>query len=289
MPRTDPLRSSLRDEARALEPWARSRGTTGPSVVASRATAVVALVGCGRLGAVVVDVLGSAGVETVVLDDARQVRPADVGVGGLREHHVGRRRDDAVGDAARVSHHALKVGRRDALSPDVVVLVVEDGGEVLRTARLMAEGVAHLVVTAAAWGAAVGPFVLPGQTACMRCVELQDPSDGRGGRGADGQTGRGAGRDVGVDVDIPEQGAGEAAHVPGGTGLPVLVPQPSVVAALAGAVVAAEVLAYLDGRRPATAGASIEVETLDAMPRLRGWSVHPRCGCTGMGAVAPGS
>lgn len=284
MPTTDPLRSSLRDEARALEPWARSRGTTGPSVVAARATAVVALVGCGRLGAVVVDVLGSAGVETVVLDDARQVRPADVGVGGLREHHVGRRRDDAVGDAARVSHRALKVGRRDALSPDVVVLVVEDGGEVLRTARLMAEGVSHLVVTVAAWGAAVGPFVLPGQTACMRCVELQDPSDGRGGRGAQGGTGPGAGQ----GVDLPVRDPGGTDHVPGGTGLPVLVPQPSVVAALAGAVVAAEVLAYLDGRRPATAGASIEVETLDAMPRLRGWSVHPRCGCTGMGAVAPG-
>ncbi|ACZ22655.1 hypothetical protein Sked_27530 [Sanguibacter keddieii DSM 10542] len=286
MPTTDLLRSSLCDEARALEPWARSRGTTGPSVVAARATGVVALVGCGRLGAVVVDVLASAGVETVVLDDARQVRQADVGVGGLREHHVGRRRDDAVGDAARLSHRALRVGRRDALSPDVVVLVVEDGGEVLRTARLMAEGVAHLVVTVAAWGAAVGPFVLPGLTACMRCVELQDPSDGRAGRGADGQAGRGAGRDVGAD--IPGQVAGGTAHVPGGTGLPLLVPQPSVVAALAGAVVAAEVLAYLDGRRPATAGASIEVEALDAMPRLRGWSVHPRCGCTGMGAVAPG-
>jgi hypothetical protein len=283
VPTTDLLRSSLCDEARALEPWARSRGTTGRSVVAARATGVVALVGCGRLGAVAVDVLGSAGVETVVLDDARQVRQTDVGVGGLREQHVGRRRDDAVGDVARVSHRALGVGRRDALSPDVVVLVVEDG-EVLRTARLMAEGVAHLVVTVAAWGAAVGPFVLPGRTACMRCVELQDPSDGRAGRGAQGGTGPGAG--YGVDVPVRDPGATD--QVPGGTGLPVLVPQPSVVAALAGAVVAAEVLAYLDGRRPATAGASIEVETLDAMPRLRGWSVHPRCGCTGMGAVAPG-
>lgn len=286
MPTTDLLRSSLCDEARALEPWARSRGTTGPSVVAARATGVVALVGCGRLGAVAVDVLGSAGVETVVLDDARQVRQTDVGVGGLREQHVGRRRDDAVGDVARVSHRALRVGRRDAISPDVVVLVVEDGGEVLRTARLMAEGVAHLVVTVATWGAVVGPFVLPGQTACMRCVELQDPSDGRAGRGAQGGTEPGAGPDVGVDVPVREPGGTD--QVPGGTGLPVLVPQPSVVAALAGAVVAAEVLAYLDGRRPATAGASIEVETLDAMPRLRGWSVHPRCGCSGMGAVAPG-
>ena len=278
MPTTDPLRSTLHDETRALEPWARRCGTTGADVVAGRAAPVVAVAGCGRLGAVAVDVLGSSGVETLVLDDARQVRPADVGTGGLREHHVGRRRDDAVGDVVTGSHRRTRVARPESVSPDVVVLVLEGGDQVVRTARLMAEGVAHLVVSVTAWGAVVGPFVLPGRTACLRCVELADPSEVRGGRGAEVGTG-----DAGGAVD-----AGVPAQVPGGVGLPVLLPQTSVVAAVGGALVAAEVLAYLDGRRPATAGASIEVETLDAVPRLRGWSVHPRCGCTGMGAVAPG-
>lgn len=277
VPTTDPLRSALHDEARALEPWARRWGTTGAAVVAGRAAPVVAVAGCGRLGAVAVDVLGSAGVETLVLDDVRQVRPADVGTGGLREHHVGRRRDDAVGDVVTGSHRRTRVVRPESVSPEVVVLVLEGGDQVLRTARLMAEGVAHLVVSVTGWGAVVGPFVLPGETACLRCVELAETSDVRGGRAAEVGPGEARGADVGVHAEVP-----------GGVGLPVLLPQTSVVAAVAGALVAAEVIAYLDGRRPATAGASIEVETLDAVPRLRGWSVHPRCGCTGWGAVAPG-
>lgn len=275
---TDTLRSALHDEARALDPWARRRGTTGAAVVAGRAAPVVAVAGCGRLGAVAVDVLGSAGVETLVLDDARQVRPADVGAGGLREHHVGRRRDDAVGDVVTGSHRRTRVARSDSVSPEVVVLVLEGEEQVVRTARLMAEGVVHLVVSVTGWGAVVGPFVLPGETACLRCVELADPSHVQGG----------CWTEVGEGDARGARGAGLHAEVPGGVGLPTLLPQTSVVAAVAGALVAAEVLAYLDGRRPATAGASIEVETLDAVPRLRGWSVHPRCGCTGLGATAPG-
>ena len=247
--------------------------------MAARAGRVVAVVGVGRLWAVAVDVLTASGVGTLLLDDAREVHPTEVGVGGLREHHVGRRRDDALRDVVVLGRRGTQVGDAQQDSPDVVVLVVEEGVGVLRTARLVAEGVPHLVVTVTAWGAVVGPFVLPGETACVRCVELQvealadDAED-------DALRTRETAGSVGA--------AGAAGSPSAGAAQEERVPQSSAVAATAGALVAAEVVAYLDGRRPATAGASIEVETLDAMPRLRGWSVHPRCGCTEMGALAPG-
>lgn len=262
--------SALRDDAAAVDEHARARGSTGQAVVAARAGRVVAVVGTGRLGAVAADVLAASGVGTLLLDDAREVRQGDVGVGGLREHHVGRRGDDALSDVITLSRRRSRVGDPRLESPDVVVLVVEEGLEVLRTARLVAEVVPHLVVTVTGWGAVVGPFVLPGETACVRCVELRSGSpderrDGRAPQAVDG-----------------------VARAAGGVARGDRVPQAAAVAATAGALVAAEVVAYLDGRRPATAGASIEVEALDAMPRLRGWSVHPRCGCTEMGVMSPG-
>lgn len=238
--------------------------------MAARARRVVAVVGTGRLGAVAVDVLTASGIGTLLLVDPREVRPSDVGVGGLREHHVGRRWDDALRDVVVLARRRTQVGDGEHDSPDVVVLVVEEGVGVLRTARLVAEGVPHLVVTVTAWGAVVGPFVLPGQTACVRCVELQVESLG----------------DL-ADDEAPHP-AGPLAPAALGAAPGGRLPQSSAVAATAGALVAAEVVVYLDGRRPATAGASIDVETLDAMPRLRGWSVHPRCGCTETGVVAPG-
>lgn len=238
-------------------------------MVTARAGRVVAVVGTGRIGAVAADVLAASGVGTLLLDDAREVRAPDVGVGGLREHHVGRRGDDALRDVVTVNRRPTRVGDPGLDSPDVVVLVVEEGLAVLRTARLVAEVVPHLVVTVTRWGAVVGPFVLPGETACVRCVELQ----------------------AGTAAELTAESAppvGARERDGGGAARGDRVPQASAVAATAGALVAAEVVAYLDGRRPATAGASIEVEALDAMPRLRGWSVHPRCGCTEMGVMAPG-
>lgn len=301
MPAVQALRSTLDDDARALSGWARARGTTGAAAVAARADRSVAVVGSGRIGGVVVDVLASSGVGTVLLDDVREVRPGDVGVGGLRERDVGRRRDDALGELVAHRYSGFRVCGPSHDAPDLVVLVVEERLATLRTARLVSEGVPHLVVTVAGWGARVGPFVVPGETACVRCVDLHEADAERrwgddisvapalGGETSDDDAGGepGSRGDAGGTDALgarPEDGA-PADH--DGTGLPVLVPQSSTVAATAGALVGADVVAYLDGRRPATAGASIEVETLDAMPRLRGWSVHPRCGCTGMGDGPP--
>ncbi|MDQ4086258.1 MAG: thiamine biosynthesis protein ThiF, partial [Actinomycetota bacterium] len=45
------------------------------------------------------------------------------------------------------------------------------------------------------------------------------------------------------------------------------------------ALAAAEVLAHVDGRRTATAGATASLSLLDPWPTLRPWPMHPACGC----------
>lgn len=258
---SDTLPSQLLDDARTadLALLAASRPTpqlSGAQAVVARSTAVVGLCGLGRVGMVALDTLAHAGVGTVLLDDSREVRPADIGIGGFRTVDVGQRRRHAAQSILARTHPGLRVGsQRD--SPDLVVLVLEEVADSLRTVRLLAEGVTHLVVTVREGDIVVGPCVVPGVTACLNCQDLSRTE---------------------LDADWPslwEQLKAQGEREPSA--------QDSAVAGIAGALAAAQVLAYLDGLMPATAGADIEVSTSAAVPRLRKWSVHPRCGCTEMG------
>lgn len=224
----------------------------GARVVAARARAVVAVVGLGRVGMVLADTLASAGVGTLALDDARQVRAGDVGIGGLRDRHVGRARAEGAAEVLSGRYPALRVGG-DGQAPDVVVVVFDEVADSVRTVRLMVEGVPHLVVTVREGDVVVGPFVLPGQTPCITCLDCRrtelDPLWPR----------------------VRDQLRDAAVQLPPA--------QESSTAAASGALASAQVLAHLDGRRPVTAGACIEVSAPDAVPRLREWSMHPDCGC----------
>lgn len=234
----------------------------GRERVAARSRARVAVVGLGRLGLVVADVLASAGVGTVLADDERAVRAGDVGVGGLRERHVGLARGRAAVEVLGRGYPALRVGLGSHESPDVVVVVVEEVADPLRTVRLMALDVAHLVVTVREGDTVVGPFVVPGRTPCLTCLDLH--------RGDVDPTW------PGLAVQLKEA----AARRP--------PPQDSAVAAIAGALAAAQVLTYLDGGVPATTGTSIEVASGEEVPRLRAWDRHPACGCVGLARSAAG-
>ncbi len=108
----------------------------------------------------------------------------------------------------------------------------------------------HLVVIRTAAGWTLGPFVQPDVTACMRCVDAHrgelDPR-----------------RAV-----VLEQLAG----LPGGTTDPTLQ-------ALVIAWAVRDVLTYVDGHRPSTWSASIDVGP-ELEPRRREWTRHPHCGCS---------
>lgn len=108
-------------------------------------------------------------------------------------------------------------------------------------------GTAHLVVAGCEGGYVVGPFVLPGVTGCLRC------DDARRG-----------------EAD-PRRAVvlAQAARAPGSAGDPVLL-------ALATAWAVRDLLAWVDGDRPATWGTSFDVGTGRQGSTL---ARHPHCGC----------
>ena len=110
-------------------------------------------------------------------------------------------------------------------------------------------GRAHLVVGASPRGYRVGPFVVPGTTACLRCVDAhlaeRDPRRGV----------------------VVEQLTGRTA-----------APEEPALEALAVAWAVRDALRYLAGACPSTWSATVDLD-LELEPRRREWARHPHCGC----------
>jgi hypothetical protein len=113
----------------------------------------------------------------------------------------------------------------------------------------------HLIVTGTARGWVVGPFVVPGRTACLRCVDAH-----RGERDP---------RRAMIVAQVGER--------------PLAPVDPTLQAVVVGWAVR-EMLTYLDGARPATWSATVEVGA-DLRPRHHAWSRHPHCGCSWAGGA----
>jgi hypothetical protein len=117
---------------------------------------------------------------------------------------------------------------------------------------LVREGAPHLLVNSGT-AARIGPFVVPGQTACLRCVDahLAEPDPRR---------------------QLVVEQAARAARASGAT--PV---DPTLeVLALAWAV--RDLARYAEGDHPATWSATVAVD--HAGPAVhREWERHPHCGC----------
>lgn len=108
----------------------------------------------------------------------------------------------------------------------------------------------HLVVAGTAAGWVLGPFVLPDATACLRCV----------------------------DAHRSEHDPRRAVVVEQLTGRPSAPADPTL-RALVAAWAVRDVLAFVEGARPSTWSASIELGP-DLEPRRRAWARHPHCGCS---------
>ncbi len=145
---------------------------------------------------------------------------------------------------------ARTVGQRE--SPHVVLLVTE--GEVPRDRLdvMAREDLPHLLVREHPDEVVVGPFVAPGLTACLRCVDCHlgdlDPRRGL----------------------VVEQVANQEPIV----SAPVDVALRSVALSLA----VRDLVSFAEGCEPATWSATISVtKQLDLAPRR--WLRHPACGC----------
>ncbi|GAA1131041.1 hypothetical protein [Nocardioides aquiterrae] len=135
---------------------------------------------------------------------------------------------------------------------DGPVALVLSPGEIARTDAdaHVREGRPHLLVTGSARGWTLGPFVVPGEAACLRCV----------------------------DAHRGEQDPRRALVVEQLAGLPA-APDDPALAAVAVAWAVRDVLTHLAGGRPSTWSATVELGA-DLRPRRREWSRHPHCGCS---------
>ncbi|GCD91549.1 hypothetical protein [Nocardioides sp. LS1] len=124
--------------------------------------------------------------------------------------------------------------------------------------HLVREGLPHLVVS----GGVVGPFVVPGTTACTRCVDAHH---------ADADPRRSL---------LLEQWPDRPAPGP--------EPRDPVRTALTLAWAVREVVGVLDGDEPATWSATLEVGATGgtSLPRRSTYARHPHCGCSWGDALA---
>jgi len=227
------------------------RGDGGLPAVRHRAAARVLVLGAGRVGAPLAGLLAAAGVGSVdVLDDGATA-PADSGLGAADLGDVGRSRGHATRERLQAGAPSLVPGPLPR--PDLVVLAPARA-ELLDDARtLVPAGTPHLLAEVRDTTGIVGPLVLPGRTACLRCLDLTRTD---------------------LDPDWPALSAQLA--------LPSRV-RPACDAPLAvmvAAQAAMQVLALVDGTvDPAAAGGTLELALPDWRWRRRSWRLHPHCGC----------
>jgi hypothetical protein len=286
-------RRRLIGEAAALALTTASGRRTPAGILRRRAECRVVLIGHGRLGAPIAVALAESGVGAIEADLPGLVTPGELPGGPLRGTDLGRPRRDSIADAVlraapglrslSVRNRAAPTSRppsvRDPAAPDPSSPSEPDpaapdpsgpsepdpatrGGRVgpVRdpAATLVVAldhdgppGLPHLAVTIREGVPLIGPFVpASGDGPCRHCLELHRR-----------------------DRDAAWPGSGGRRPRPDDI-------QPCTVATLlaATAFATAEALTHLDGGRPQTLGAAVEI-TAPGRLRRRRWPSHPACRC----------
>jgi bacteriocin biosynthesis cyclodehydratase domain-containing protein len=121
------------------------------------------------------------------------------------------------------------------------------------------DGLPHLVLRFSEGEAVVGPFVEPGVTACLRCIDAHHTD---------------------TDARWPLLVAQQAAYAerPRADGIPEPVDGPLLRVATAWAV--ADIASHLRGERPATWSSTLRLPPALADSDSTSWLRHPECGCS---------
>ena len=232
-----PLRTKLAAEL-ATTSLAHRDSDGGARALARRRAATVRIEGDRRIGRAVARILLSSGVGQVqfvralppapALPPAQAARPARAASAGL---------------TARPAH---------ASQPDLVILVGHQAGE--PAAQLARDRVPHLAVMAGEAIGIVGPLVVPGKTACLRCLDYVR-----------------AGNDPAWPLILAQLGRRR--------------PEPpacdAVLAAMVAAQAAAQAMTAIEQAPIASAAANgtLELVLPDWRWRRRTWPPHPACPC----------
>lgn len=207
----------------------------------------VRLIGAGVLGKRFAEACGEAAAERLVVVDPDPPLPElyryplATAADSLRAHLADR--------GVRIAT-ARHWGDPPARPPDVTV-IANDRIECDRaiTDTLVRNDQPHLFVRPLPDGVVVGPLVVPGRTACTRCIDLTRCADPAWPR---------------MLAQLCR--------------LRWAAPPPAIEWAVATAIV--HLRAYAAGDSPATLGATWELRTDDWIPRIRHWPQHPACGCS---------
>jgi hypothetical protein len=226
-------------------------GADPDDVVRRRRAARVVVEGVGRVGAPVAALLAAAGIGAVQIIDEGLTRPEDCGVGGLPVSWIGRPRQDAARElvASATAGPSPVPAQRGFVLPDLVVLTPVGGAATPEPPRLLP----HLLTEVRGEVGVVGPLVLPGHSACLRCLDLARTD-----------------RDPGWPAIAVQLATNTRAAAPCDGGLAVAV----------AAQTAMQALAFIDGGGlPSTAGGTLELTMPDWRWRRRSWQLHPDCDC----------
>jgi hypothetical protein len=139
---------------------------------------------------------------------------------------------------------------QDGVRPAVTLQVAVGEPPRSRTDSLVRDDLPHLVVTLMPDRARLGPFVSPGSTACLRCV----------------------------DAHLAEADPRRALILEQLEGTTPQGPVDAVLAEAALALAVRELVTYADGERPTTWSATLTLHAELGQPPVA-WSRHPHCGC----------
>jgi hypothetical protein len=230
-------------------------GEAAADVLHARRDRAVAVLGDGRGGPQLAALLGAAGVGRVWLSDPGTVRLHQAAPGGVRPVDEGQSLAAATARATtaaapEVDTTALPMGER----PDLVVLAQDGPVDDERREALHARGCPHLQLRFGPGFGVVGPLVVPGLTACLRCTDLhrldRDP----------------AWTSLAVQLAVARR-ATAACEV--------------ALATTVTGIAALQALSFLDGEDPATIDGTLELHTPAWQVRRRTWPAHPDCRCGG--------
>lgn len=252
-------------ERRRLEPDLLSLSLQHPctaptALLHGRRAAAVRVHGTGRVGATVATLLAAAGVGWIGCVDPAPARVADTAPGGVVAPGLSTRAAATVARLRAWPHTAAAADSADdaaasSYRPLALAVVATDAGVPTPEVVTAVREHPHLLVAVRETTAVIGPFVLPGRTPCVRCLELSRSE-----------------RDLPWPVLAAQLAAGPRA----------VEPCDVVLATAAASLAALHVLHWIDtGRLPPTAGGVLEMEIGAGRMRRRSITAHPDCGCGG--------
>jgi bacteriocin biosynthesis cyclodehydratase domain-containing protein len=244
---------------------ARGDADGGAQALARRQAACVRVHGASRAGLWIAGMLTAAGVG-LVISTGPTAAGASPGPGapGPGVPGPGLQGSGVQGSGARAGRPRPPVKANRAAQrargpraqprrPSLVVLADSHRREL--PAVLAQKMVPHLAVSASEAIGVVGPLVLPGWSACLRCLDLTR-----------------AERDPAWPLILAQLAAQAGADPPGCD---------TVLATMVAAQAVAQALAFIDqdGRAPAVTDGTLELVLPGWQWRRRTWQPHPRCGC----------